>query len=667
MKEGNIMQSLAVAFVWNKEDNEVVEKYIEYSTKFLTRNSNNPFSRNLDLPIFYYTNTKDECIPPSINIMADKVIVYIFIGKNSVSSDSWENYIKELLENSLFNIIPIALDTTAFNLDIIGNLNCIREFEFKNNKQKLFISLAHEIYRLAFNKKDKSISKKSSLKIFLSHAKDGKSGINVAKQLKQTIDNTSMSRFFDASDIAPGYKFDDEIVNNIKESSIIIFNSDIYSTRYWCQREIQVSKEEERPIIEVDLIEKGIDRKFPYSGNVPVVRVDVNNGEIESNDLYRILETILVETIRYYYMDNKLLKIQNELNGQVKRMSRPPEMFDLQKLINKEGDNITVKIDTILYPDPPIYFEELGFFKNLGINVCTPVEVQSQKLINKKIGISISNPEIESLEKIGQREYHLKKLSQVFAKYLLGGQAKLIYGGDLRKDGFTENLILEAKILKDRFKRNDINLKNYLSWPIYLKDSEEVKNWKAQHKGILEMINVEIDKSVEKLVNSTKEFISPDTENNLYIWSKSLTKMREKMIDDCDIRICAGGRDKGYKGKMPGVLEEILIANKKGIPMYLLGGFGGIVHSVCEVIQNKDKNIPENLSLEWQIENNKGYSEVLGLYKSYGEEIEYENIVKEIASINLNNGLSKEENIQLFNTVYVEEAIYLVLKGLKSL
>ena len=54
-----------------------------------------------------------------------------------------------------------------------------------------------------------------------------------------------MSRFFDTNDIAPGYKFDDEIVNNIKDSSIIIINSDIYSTRYWCQREIQVSKEKE--------------------------------------------------------------------------------------------------------------------------------------------------------------------------------------------------------------------------------------------------------------------------------------------------------------------------------------------------------------------------------------------------------------------------------------
>lgn len=71
---------------------------------------------------------------------------------------------------------------------------------------------------------------------------------------------------------------------------------------------------------------------------------------------------------------------------------------------------------------------------------------------------------------------------------------------------------------------------------------------------------------------------------------------------------------------MPGVLEEIVIASERSIPIFLLGGFGGIVHSVCEVIENE--YIPENLTLEWQIENNAGYSDLLELYKNNGEEIQ---------------------------------------------
>lgn len=39
--------------------------------------------------------------------------------------------------------------------------------------------------------------------------------------------------------------------------------------------------------------------------------------------------------------------------------------------------------------------------------------------------------------------------------------------------------------------------------------------------------------------------------------------------------------------------------------------------------------------------------------------------VLEIKNIQLNNGLTQEENVILFNTVYVDEAVQLILKGAK--
>ena len=157
----------------------------------------------------------------------------------------------------------------------------------------------------------------------------------------------------------------EEIINNIKESSIIIINSDIYSSRYWCQREIQASKEYERPIIEVDLIEKAIDRKFPYAGNVPVVRADVVEGKVEIDDLYRILETIMIETIRFNYVDKKLETFEQGKTKRVKKMCRPPEMIELSKILRKDK-NIELNYDEIIYPDPPIYSEEVEFMKQFA-------------------------------------------------------------------------------------------------------------------------------------------------------------------------------------------------------------------------------------------------------------------------------------------------------------
>ena len=341
---------------------------------------------------------------------------------------------------------------------------------------------------------------------------------------------------------------------------------------------------------------------------------------VEMDDLYRILENIMIETIRFNYADMKLESLKLEMSGRVKKMCRPPEMIDMSKLI-KKGEDIVVNYDKIIYPDPPIYSEEIEFFRKLDIEIYTPIEYEKDKLRGKKVGISISDPAIYELKSSGQNISHLLRLSQYIANYVLSRGATLIYGGDLRKDGYTEQLLQEAQVLKDRLKTRDIYLKNYLAWPIYLADTLEVKKWKAQYRGLLEMKEIPIDEKVYDLVQTDKKFIPPDTVDNRYTWSKSLSKMRYEMIKDCNARICAGGRKAGYKGKMPGVLEEILIASELGCPLYLLGGFGGVVHDVCELLQyNK---CSDSLTEQWQDSCNKGYRELLQRYKERGEKVDY--------------------------------------------
>lgn len=242
MKEEG-MEPLSVVLVWNETDQTSVEKYIQYTTKMLSRDINRPFSRTINLPIFYYSNSEGNEVPMLPKLKSEKILIYVFIGINSASSDKWGDYVESLYDIENAKIVPIALDKYAYKVsDKVQNYNFIREYELTVCKeQQLFISMAHEIYRYGFNEKKEIISTASALKIFLSHAKEGKNGLNIAKQLKELIDDSAMSRFFDSNDIAPGYRFDDEIINNIKESSVIIINSDIYSSRYWCQREIQTA------------------------------------------------------------------------------------------------------------------------------------------------------------------------------------------------------------------------------------------------------------------------------------------------------------------------------------------------------------------------------------------------------------------------------------------
>ena len=157
------------------------------------------------------------------------------------------DYIKDIPEGENVIIIPIAMERVALKLsDIFDGRNFIRAYEFDPLliNDYLFIAITHEIYRWALNRNfDKAaLGKDNAIKIFISHAKDGKNGIKIAEDLKEFIDNSQMRNFFDATDIATGYRFDEEIIENIKKSTLIAIHSDIYSSRYWCQKKYYVQK-----------------------------------------------------------------------------------------------------------------------------------------------------------------------------------------------------------------------------------------------------------------------------------------------------------------------------------------------------------------------------------------------------------------------------------------
>ena len=663
---------LSVIFVWHPGDAKTVNPIFEHCFSLLSRDVNKPFSRSMNMPIFYRTTLK-KGVPTRIEAASDKTIVFVFVSKE-FSDPLWTTYIEDIPKQDNINVIPIALEKSALNFsDIFNDKNFIRAYEFESLyiNDYLFIAIAHEIYRWALNESfdEKAVGKDNAIKIFLSHAKDGKNGIGLAKNLKNFIDNSIMRNFFDATDISPGYKFTEEIINSIKGSTIIAINSDIYSSRYWCQREILCAKENDRPIIEVDILEDYEDRIFPFASNVPCVHVQANDGTTKS-DLLRILSSALLETIRFYY--SKLLLEEYKREGWIKRntevRSRPPDVSDIEKILYLDNNEIKCKHNHIVYPEPPLYNEELSFLNKIGVKVDTPLTINSINLSCQKIGVSISDPSNEELISIGQNSKHLVQLSQDITRHLLARSAILIYGGDLRPDGFTQFILDEAQVLKTRMQsRCSFLIKNYIAWPIYHNDTLDIKSWKTKHRNVAKMIECSYPDDVKDLIPSVDYFLPPTNIQNSYVWSRCLTEMRMKMIEDCDVRICAGGRHYRYKGKMPGVLEEIVIAIEMERPLFLLGGFGGVTSNVCKLIESKIE--PEELTLDWQIQHNFGYKQLLDFCKSREPKhaVNYDSIAKLLKDANLRNGLSMEENKRLFNTPFVDEALKLILKGLSSL
>lgn len=667
-------QSVAVYFVYHNGDkNEQIEQGIQYCFNLLKRDIQRPFSRSLNLPIFFRTSLYDD-IPTDISETASITLIFAIIGNHLVTDDKWIRYLTQLKIKNNFYIIPIALNKNAYNLpEDFRNLNFINAYDFPENfyKENLFINIAHEVYRIALNQKFKEMAtgNDSAIEFFLSHTKDRKQGENIAKQLKLFLDQSRLSCFFDATDIAHGYKFSEEIENHIKKSSLIAIHSDAYTSSYWCQKEIEYAKKHNRPIIAVDCLEEYEDRRFPLFTNIPAIHIQyTQDNKISEKDCYNIIIAALLETIRFFYASIQFNKYQerNWIDKNAIGIFRPPELLDI---INIKNDKDS-KSKQLIYPEPPVYEDELLAFKKENIDAKTVLTHRFNRLKNLKIGLSISDIEETEFVKMGICPDNLVLLSQDLGRHILSREAILIYGGDLRPGGFTAFLLDEAEIIQNRLKSRKIYIKNYVPWPIYLKKNDELLNWQAKYKkvAIFEQCNLPVNELPKKLCPSDiNNFMSPNVVENHYLWSKSLSNMRKKMIKECDARVCAGGKLIGYQGCMPGVLEEILIAIKHKKPLFLLGGFGGVVNYVCNIIEKGE--IPQQLTKEWQIASNSGYKMLLDYIskedKSYLPD--YEKFNEILNYQNLNNGLSNEENNKLFNTEFIDEAIYFVLEGLDRL
>ncbi|MGA3118654.1 MAG: hypothetical protein ABSF90_30050 [Syntrophobacteraceae bacterium] len=663
---------LAVHIIWHPSDNVTAGPILEAASKHLSRDISRPFSRNLNIPIFFYSSNSPVIVPGAFpKELAARNVMFVFTSVNTRGHDSWNDYIQSLPCTGSFRIVPVALSREGLGHGEEGslkNLNFIRVYEWPKAylQQHAIISMAHEIYRHGFVEiEDGDKGKSSSIKIFLSHTKSGDTGRLHAESIKQFIDNTNMSHFFDAMEISPGFRFDTEIIKHLKESTVIAIGSDIYSSRYWCQREILCAKEHQRPMIAVDCLEDYEDRIFPAGSNIPCVHVSPELPLSES-DILRVLTAAILETIRYHHALKSLeyYQLNNWIDKNCVLLSRPPEIRQLLAL-KEEG-----KVNQLCYPESPIYSEEGDWHAKLGFNTFTPLwsRAENLSLHRLRIGISISDVPNE-----GFSENHIPasqsiRLAQDIARHILARSGTLIYGGDLRKDGFTEFILEEAIALKNRLNTDEIHVENYLAWPIYEANKEMIA-WRSNYRAVMKTVEIAIPDDIAGDVDKDN-FLPPSTPQNNYYWSRCLTEMRLNSIDSSHARICAGGKLFGYNGKMPGVLEEILIAIDKKKPIFLLGAFGGVVGEVCKVLRSEP--YPESLTEAWQLTHNAGYIDLQAIARAQGMHVDYEQVKTALTGINIPtlckmSGLDEELYRLLLVSPFVDECVHLVIHGLKKL
>ncbi len=676
---------LNVYIIWHPDAYALCQPLAEAVYFCLNRDPEKPFARALGIPTFF------RCVaepgnnrPLAINLEdAEHSVIFVLVEDHLVVEEPWADYIAKLYVETQASsgrhlIIPVALTDSAFNLHPdIAKANFVRLFNFEPGavKPKLIHYIIHALARLLENAETPSASglKPSPLpiKLFISHTKREAKALALAGALKQELDNTQVDRFFDSVDIASGYNFDEEIEGNIGNSALIAIRSDRYSDSPWCRMEVMTAKRLNRPMIVVDALQDHEDRSFPHLSNVPSIRFDLDMklGTPKSKKvLHAIIDFALLEVLRFMYTEKHFahLKACARLPFNALLLSRPPEERDLRQ------QNVT----QIIYPDPPLGFEEKNEFDVRNIQLETPTTLCGKQLGNWTIGISISESDSDSagyneLQTLGLSTCHLQNAMLEIARQCLAQGAQLVYGGDLRPNGFTENLLELVRHHNDALKKEFKPVVNYLAWP--LKPTLDVA-WAAQHKDAIKIIEVDapadlhatgLIKSIPRGGDTTK--ISP------YVWARSLTAMREQLVHQTQARIMMGGKTLHYSGKYPGLVEEALLTLEAGKPLFLLGGYGGAARVIIDALQGKQ---PKQLTQVYQC-TNKQYAALIDKFKEQISEqhldispIDYQSITKTFANIGvkgLNNGLDDQENHVLFNTINIEEAVGLILKGLSNI
>lgn len=263
-------------------------------------------------------------------------------------------------------------------------------------------------------------------------------------------------------------------------------------------------------------------------------------------------------------------------------------------------------------------------------------------LSGRDVALSISDS--PDLEVLGLGREHLDDAMTEIARHLIACGSSLSYGGDLRQGGFTELLFEVVNRYRSNKEGEKILVKNYLAYPVHMtKSMDELVALEQTLAGLANLIL--LDAHGEELSLSGRQSAAV-TGLSTHAWVEGLTAMRVTMARNIDARITLGGQVTGYRGRLPGIAEEALIQLKSKAPLFILGGFGGCALDVAQALGVHHRNIPVTRSA--------GLWSGIKAFAAYGPS-------------DLRNGLSDAENRLLAETVHVDQAVALILRGLSRL
>ncbi len=615
---------------------------------------------------------------PAVATEADRVLVVLLADdhlavaarKPTKSGTTWGEYatkLRSITEAAGHRFMPVQLTESAWPIDKrLDDTNFLRAWAIDGVEERhRFIArrLVHLLIRRLRPRPENEDA--PPVTIFLSHTKmDLEHEPRVVKTMLAHLTATQHEKtWFDSGDISTGSRFAHEIEKGVKDTALLAIVTDSYSSRSWCRKEVLFAKHHQRPVVIVDAVQERETRRFPYSGNTPVIRW-------KANDAQGVVDLLLREVLRHTYAEESLKQRKRETD---RVLPGGPELVTIVHLMKDKDQPV------VLYPDPLLGPEELEVLERTGVRVETPLQrhALAYDLRSRKLTVALSVSGAEDLGRYGLRAAHLDSILLDLSRYLLVAGIRLAYGGHLGPDGYTLRL---ADLLRDPIveqlrgtpstEQAAPELVTYLPWPMLASVRDE-----ARLGPLVDMLRCDrpsdLDEALDPLFVAVPHVEVPsDTALRRFAWSRGLTAMRERQTNDLRARVVIGGRlgrpDNPYLGRMPGVLEEALLSIRAQLPVYLVGAFGGCARLVLDAldgIERAELTSAYHQALPHAIELKKLYTDRNAKWE------EFENIAAELKACGvsgLKNGLSVEGNRELATSRSAERIVELVLHGLQQ-
>ncbi len=336
------------------------------------------------------------------------------------------------------------------------------------------------------------------------------------------------------------------------------------------------------------------------------------------------------------------------------------------------------------------------------------INVDTRKHVGWKVGLSVSAPNDGDPDwppDWGDKTRAINRFVYDEANNFLFEGAQLILGhswkdslGRWDEDGVLSHLARDARLFR-RLKPEAPDpvtgtvppaILNFLAWPDQPPPRSEVVAQRLINQGLLQILQI-LPIGIEKELpdqdlypDSIKTFLLTDLGRFARI--RALTTMRRMLVRHTEYRFFVGGPVRDVKAqpsdsvdanRLPGIVEEAILTQEAGQPLYISSAFGGAAKAIADTLLQRKLKIPADCAFYTAPRIAEIMTRFSGKYPSSGD-IEGSslsggwNAHDYFRSLDLdilarNAGLETDSYIQMLASPILDVAMSWMLTGVKAL